>query len=376
MGVISFEIYGNSAFALHYNGNSFSSHGVSISWRPFLGIALNTRNARTIKVSHPQKLNYGPISVSASLKSGNAGLIGDGLLSNELEFKPSFDEYLKEMESARTVKGKRMESARTVGGKKHASNTKKQKREKGASRKPRLEGDEGGKKDGALKVFDTVMGKEGSSIGNCKLRERGAKRFKHEYDDKQSKADVTVKRKQGAELMGDRRLKNRNDRSKLQSDDCNLTESERGRMGNGEAWSNWNNNRSNIIKKEVSHELYSLETVGEKDVTTNQRDYRVDKIVVSNNVMRRGLERSYTKNESVVKGKGQENVKLNGSSKGFVDGGYNYDNLEVERAAFKNFEEFNGVVSKSHFSHKEMEDRIQRLAKSYVVDPLFCLWNT
>jgi hypothetical protein len=39
----------------------------------------------------------------------------------------------------------------------------------------------------------------------------------------------------------------------------------------------------------------------------------------------------------------------------------------VERAAFKNLEDPNNVISKAHFSHKEMEERIQKLAKQYVV---------
>ncbi|KAF7835272.1 pentatricopeptide repeat-containing protein [Senna tora] len=390
MGVFSFETNGNSAFALQCHGSSFSSQGVSISWRPFFGISLNARNARKIQLSHAQKLNYRP--VSASPKSGaNAGLISNSLLSNELEFKPSFDDYLKEMESVRTVRVKEIEPSRNVRDKKHTSRAKKQKMmEKGMSRKPRVEGDAGSgkfvklggrmdKTNGALKVVEKIMGKEGSSVASGKLRGRGAKRFKHEYDGKQRKSDVSVKLKQGAEIMKDTWLKHQNNRSIPKSDGCSL-KSGRGRIASSNGWSNWKINQRNIIDEEVSHGLHSFKTVEYNDLTTSQKDFNskekmpmVDKIVVSKNVMRKeGLERGYRKKENAVIENGQKNVKLNGSSKRFVDRGhYDYENLEVERAAFKTFEEFNDVINKPQVSHKEMEDRIERLAKAYVAVPLF-----
>lgn len=396
MGVISFEINANSAIALHHSGNSFSSHGVSISWRPFLGIPLNTRrrNSSKIQLSCAQKFNCAPVSASLETASNTGLITNNGLLSNELQFKPSFDDYLKEMESTRrTIRVKETEPSTSTSviwvGKKQASSTEKlkTKRENGMSKIPRSEGDEAskkfvklggrvGKKNGALKVAQTIMGREGSSVGNGnKLRERGAKRFKHEYDGKESKPDVTVKKKLGAEVMTDRWLKRQNHSSKPESDNRSLIRSERGRIGNTKDLSNWKNSRG---RGEVRHELHSLKAVGKKDATTSRKDHNSkekmpmeDKIVVSNNVMLKGLERGYTKNKNVVKENGQENVKFNGSRKHFVDRGYDYENLEVEREAFKTLQEFNGVIGMPQVSHKEMEDRIQRLAQSYVANPFF-----
>ncbi|KAK4253455.1 hypothetical protein QN277_010125 [Acacia crassicarpa] len=358
MEAFSFQISRNSAFALHCYGNSFSS-GVTIYWRPFLGRSLNTRNGSKGQVFHAQKLNYEP--VCASLKSGfKAGLTNDGLLSNKLEFKPSFDDYLKEMESSRTVK--EMESSRNVRVKKHATSTEKQKREKVMPRKPRLEvierstkfGKLAGRVDKAneLGIAETVMGKESSSVGHIKLRSRGANRFDLECDGEESKLEV----------MEDRY---RIDSSKPDSD-RNLIRRERRKTGNIKASLNWNSNCGNTRKEEVGHEVHTLKTSGGKDVKTSQiycnskgKMPIINKTVVSNNVEHNGLENSYTKTENVGKENGPENLNLIGSSRC-----YDYDNLEVERAAFKTFEEYNGVVNTPQVSHKDMEDRIQRLANS------------
>ncbi|XP_028752389.1 pentatricopeptide repeat-containing protein At1g30610, chloroplastic isoform X2 [Neltuma alba] len=372
MAVVSFEIGRNSAFALHCYGNSFSS-GLTISGRPFLGTSLNARNAGKGHVFHAQKLNYGP--VCASLKSGlNSGLINDGLLSSEFEFKPSFDDYLKEMESART-------SSRNVRVKEHATGAEKQKREKVMSRKPRLDGVEKGakfgklvgrmnkknelgiaEKNGPLQVVETVMGKESSSVGHIELRGRRFKRFDLEYDGNKSKLDITVKQKKEAEVMENRWLEYGINKSKPDSD-SNLIKRERRKTGHSKGSLNWNSNCGNTIEGEVGHKLHTLKTAGGTDVTTSQiccnpkgKMPVINKTVVSSNVLHNGREKSYTKNENVGKENGPKNLNLNGKKS------RDYDNLEVERVAFKTFEEFNGVVNKPQVSHKEMEDRIMRLA--------------
>lgn len=79
--------------------------------------------------------------------------------------------------------------------------------------------------------------------------------------------------------------------------------------------------------------------------------------------MDRGPGKRYSEIESMTNRNGRRNVKSNGSSKRFLNRGYDSDDLVVERAAFKNLEDPNNVISKAHFSHKEMEERIQKLAK-------------
>ncbi|KHN39846.1 Pentatricopeptide repeat-containing protein, chloroplastic [Glycine soja] len=106
--------------------------------------------------------------------------------------------------------------------------------------------------------------------------------------------------------------------------------------------------------------------LGEKIVSNRQRDYNTqgkpppggNKIVArQQQVQDRGLDRKrHTENGSLA--------YRNGSRKRFIDRGYDSDNLEVERAAFENLEDPNNVIRKSQFSHKEMEEKIQKLANS------------
>lgn len=64
-----------------------------------------------------------------------------------------------------------------------------------------------------------------------------------------------------------------------------------------------------------------------------------------------------------------EGIRRTRSRKGFVKEGED-DDLKIERVAFKNFEESN-IVNKPRVSKMEMEERIQKLAKSYVLYNLF-----
>ena len=61
-----------------------------------------------------------------------------------------------------------------------------------------------------------------------------------------------------------------------------------------------------------------------------------------------------------------EGVRRTRSKKAFLEEGED-DDLKIERAAFKNFEESNDVVDKPRISKMEMEERVQKLAKSYVL---------
>ena len=372
MGVIvGLEINGNSASALHCGGNSFSSYAVPISARPFFGNALNSRISAKFRVFHVRKLNFGPVSASLDGGGSNAGLVSEALLPKDLEFKPSFDEYLKAMESARTVRGKEH------GG--SAATTQKYKiREKGVSRKLRMEGGEGDKKfqrvgeKGHEKDDGFEASREGSS--RSKVRGKPIKGFKNEHDGKGSNFVENVRE--------DRLLKHKSHSLGPESDECSVSKSQgksrSGRTSNNIAKSNLNSSRGSVIERGVTHELYSSKISGEKVSSSRQRDYNTqgkapggDKIVASYKIMDRGIGRRDNGLKRIVNRNGQENVRLNGSSKRYLDRGYDSDDLEVERAAFKNFEDFNDVISKPQFSHKEMEERIQKLAKLYVAHSFF-----
>ncbi|KAI4295242.1 hypothetical protein L6164_035308 [Bauhinia variegata] len=373
MGVIGFEMNGNSPWL--YKWNSICSYRLLHSWKPFFGVDLKARNSRRTPVFHVQKLNYGP--VNASLKNGSIDRsTGDGLLTKELEFRPSFDEYLKAMESARTIK--RMNND---------SSTKKHKlREMDMSRKSRLEGVEGNKKceifggrmdeknelevakeDQALKVAENVMNKGGSSKASDGFREKRTRGFKNVYDRRKSKTDIMIKQKHHAEIMKDMRLKHQSRSSEPESDDCSMIKSESTNMGNSITGSNRNGRCGSIIEEETFPDLHSLRVLGEmgvKDYNSVGKTPGKDKIVTrSHSAMHREHEKSYTKIQNFMNENGHENVKLNRSSQDFYRGDYFSDNLEVERAAFKTYDEFNDVMSKPPVSRREMEERIQKLAK-------------
>ncbi|XP_027354230.1 pentatricopeptide repeat-containing protein At1g30610, chloroplastic isoform X2 [Abrus precatorius] len=375
MGVIGFEINGNSAsaYVLHYGANSFSSYAVPISLKPFFGYALNTRVAKKFRVSHVRKLNCGPVVVS--LNSGsNAGLISEGL-----EFKPSFDEYLKAMESAKTVRGK-----------KHASTTQKQKAvEKGVEgnynkkstrvgeKIDRKDGFEGAKDDGALRADELVVYKEGSSTSSGKVRGISNKGFQNEYDGKQSNLDVKAKQRNGAKVRQAGWLKHQSHSLEWESDGCSGIKNQdqsgsgSGRISKNTVRSNLDDRGGNVIEREVSHHLYSSKMSENKVVSFRQRDYNTqgktpsgDKIVANQKAMDRVHGRKHTESGSLMNINVQSKVKLNGSRKRFIDRGYNSDSVEVDRAAFKNLEDPDNVIKKLQFSHTVMEERIQKLAKS------------
>lgn len=61
-----------------------------------------------------------------------------------------------------------------------------------------------------------------------------------------------------------------------------------------------------------------------------------------------------------------EGIRRTRNRKVFLEEGED-DDLKMERAAFKNFEQSNDVVDKPRVSKMELEERVQKLAKSYVL---------
>ncbi|XP_020215004.1 pentatricopeptide repeat-containing protein At1g30610, chloroplastic [Cajanus cajan] len=367
MGIVGFEINGNpaSASALHYGVNSFSSYAVPISLRPFFGNALN---ARKIRVSNSRKPNFG--AVTASLNGGsNAGLISDPLLPTDSEFKPSFDEYLKAMKSAKTFRGNKPASTaqkqKTMEKGDGRSNTKKI--DSVGKKIYRKDGLVGAKEDGALKVDGAVVYREGSSRSSGKVRRTPIKGFRSENVRKGNNFDVKAEQKNGSLKRRSRSLEPEfDDRRGIENQD----KSGSGRTSKSIIRSGFNGSHGGIKERGVTHDLYSSKTWGEKVVDNRQRDYNTqgkfpdgDKIVARQEVKDIGFGRRNTENGSLINRNGLSNVKLNGSRKRFIDRGYDSDNLEMDRAAFENLDDPKRVIKKLQFSHKEMEEKIQKLAK-------------
>ncbi|CAK8575595.1 unnamed protein product [Lathyrus sativus] len=291
MVVIAFEFNSNftSSSSFHYAANSFSS-------RPFFA-------------SHAPKLNFSPVMVSMKYASNS-----DHHLHKELEFKPSFDEYLKAMESAKSVR---------------VSETPKKGYEGNHVRNFKRVGTKIYKKDD-----------EDSSTGNGSPRGKPKKESRDEYGGKE---------------------RNQHQSRSLEpnSDDSSVIiksqeEIRRGGISNNIIRSKLNGGRG------VAYDLYSSK-MSEQEVVHNRKGKTLggDHFVDRKKAMDRGPGKRYGENQRLTNG----SQRSNGNIKHFHNRGYDSDNLEVERAAFKNLEDPNNVITKAHFSHKELEERIQKLAK-------------
>lgn len=286
----SFILQGIGCFSSNCNWNTPSSLGFSVSWRPSFAVAVNARRTNCI-------------TVNTLLREESNGRSADnGLLDKELEFKPSFGEYLKTMESVRTGRGKNQ--LRTLNRSKSSS-----RRGKGVLRMPSLERDE-----------------ENVNLGDFKG---------HPYQEKKSKfgkQDELYKNSGGRSARG------------LVQDELDL------------GWENDDENSSEILEGKGSSK-------SQRDDKLKGRAYKAD----SSGLGSKGMRKRHEMNGAQVEKVGDEKIgikkgEFNKSRKGFLEKGGN-DILEIERAAFKNFEAFNDITVKKPVSKMEMEERIQKLAK-------------
>ncbi|XP_004495567.1 pentatricopeptide repeat-containing protein At1g30610, chloroplastic [Cicer arietinum] len=333
---MAFEITASSL--LHYGANSFSSsYVIPISPRPFFHNA--SRNK--FHLSHTPNHNFTPfIKVSINNNASNS----NDLLPNELEFKPSFDHYLKAMESSKSVTGNNMTVKKVDEG--NHRNVRNSKRLVGAKIFR--------KKDVAFDDEAIMSNKEGFCSGNGNVRGKVKKVIKKvEYGGIERNLD------DGKGNVRQDRLNRRSRSLDSKSDDCSVINKSRGKIGYGGG---------------VSNEIVRSNSNGRRGGSVVEREIVSSRGRTSggsggnfvgrkNVVMDRGPAKIYAEIEGLVNGNGRSNVKSNGRSKRFVNRGYDADNLEVARVAFKNLEDPNNVISKAHFSHKEMEERIQKLAK-------------
>lgn len=268
MVVISLEFNGNfTASALHYGANSFS---FSSSSYPLL--------------SRSRNLNFNPVMVS---------------MKNELEFKPSFDQYLKAMESVKN---------------------------------------------------NTLVKKKG---------------LHNEFQDDEVSSSSGKQKNKG--FRNERKQKSDGSKRRSRSLDSKSDEVDRIRERDNIIKSNLNGGRGgSVVERGVTYDL-EQQVVSIRERNNSRKGGKTlgggDNFVDRKKAMDRGPGKRYSEIESMTNRNGRRNVKSNGSSKRFLNRGYDSDDLVVERAAFKNLEDPNNVISKAHFSHKEMEERIQKLAK-------------
>ncbi|TYH52002.1 hypothetical protein ES332_D10G320800v1 [Gossypium tomentosum] len=262
MGIFSFE--SNRIYTSVSSPKPFPASGFFSCWRPTSRVALWSKN--------PSKKKR-----KFALRVVNSG---GGVLEKEFEFKPSFDEYLKTMESVRekkqSFKSNRGKSSRNFGENENMSK---------------------------IEHNDVKM----KSEGVVRARSKKALLVKSEDDDVKALRDNP----QVSRIQTEERTK---ESAKLRKCDSNSESYE---------------DNVNLIK-----------------FGGFSKEVKMSKVFKYNEVN--------SKNEG---------IRRTRSRKGFVEEGED-DDLKIERTAFKNFEEYNDIVNKPRVSKMEMEERIQKLAKS------------
>nr|DAD37280.1 TPA_asm: hypothetical protein HUJ06_007921 [Nelumbo nucifera] len=101
MGVSSLE--GSGLFFLNYFQNPSSSLGFPVSRKPISKVALNTKKVSRIELFSLRASSCRIMNVLSEGEATNRSS-SDGFLEKEFRFQPTFDEYLKAMESVKNIK--------------------------------------------------------------------------------------------------------------------------------------------------------------------------------------------------------------------------------------------------------------------------------
>ena len=378
MGVSYFER--NGIFASNCTWSSFSFNGVLIPRRPIFPIGLTVKKVHVFGV---KVQNYTAINALLKGESDNDNrLVGSGILEKELQFKPSFNEYLKAMESVRIRRERKQADNNNSKLKKQKPND----TEKGLFRTPTMEGDKGTvelkefeKKKSILdqeKVLKVVK-HEGLSKKDYGIasKESQVRRSKLGYKGKASKEFVDEIDTNEGHISG--KLMKQHQTSSIQQklEDSNL----------GKSTKAWRVQKVSKALVPVQRQRHSIKIEGEivgdasswgmlrqKGTDNSQWDDKsINKTLkgekIGAGIDRHGrLERKYLQVEEVANNdflceKGTLTRRGHSFSER-IDG----NGAEEERAAFKNFDEFSDVVDKPRVSRMEMEERIQKLAKQFV----------
>lgn len=291
MGISNFQRPGilDSGF----KPNSFSLSAFSIHWRPTFGVDLNCKN-RVLKRG----------TISKVLSKGGGG--SDGVLEKEFEFKPSFDEYLKVMESVRTVKDRNQ----GIG-------SKEQKSMKGLKDKVEGNAENTNELVGNIDVF--MNGKERQMEVISKLKEG----FRSK--------ERTVKKQEGGVTSGKRSSRYQSSGEQAELEDFSSSKS----TGNAE--------KSTRLRDPLQTKYYDMAVQGDKK--------------------HGGLKRNWLQEEKITdKVVAPKNGKLTRRNEAFLKR-VDDKSSTVEREAFRNFDEYNNIMDQPRVSQMAMEERIQQLAK-------------
>lgn len=314
MGVSNFQRHGilDSSFT----PNSFSLSAFSIHWRPTFHVDLSCKN---------RVLKRGTIN-KVMLKGGGS----DGLLEKDFEFKPSFDEYLKVMESIRTVKDRYQGNG---SKKQHSAENLKDKVVSGA---PLSQGNAENVRVGEGKALNVV--EQDELFGNTyKFNKKEGQmevisKLKDGFKSKERKFDEQVK-KAGGVTSGKRLLRYQHGENEAELEDFSLNKSIMTR----------NAAKSTSLRAPFQTKYYDMAIKGDKK--------------------QGGLKRNWLQEEKVTdKVVAPKNGKLTRRNVAFLKR-VDDKSSRVEREAFRNFDECNNIMDQPRVSQMEMEERIQQLAK-------------
>ncbi|CAK9179047.1 unnamed protein product [Ilex paraguariensis] len=192
-------------WASKYTMNLNFPSGFSIARGPIFGSALKMRKVEWKSILGSQMCSSGKVTVLLEGDSDNM-VVGGGSIEKEFEFKPSFDEYLKAMESVKSDREKRDE---------HNPNRRNLKNDSGGEAKKEMATDKIDCKDrGSRKVKDArKMGfEEGGNKGrthslvkvelDCKQSENFTKSKNGRWTNDQTSSVQGVERKDKFEGQG------------------------------------------------------------------------------------------------------------------------------------------------------------------------------
>ncbi|XP_021912344.1 pentatricopeptide repeat-containing protein At1g30610, chloroplastic [Carica papaya] len=353
MGVSCFHrsgIYGSS-----YNGKLVSSCGFSNSQKLIYRVGWSRINVEKIRFLDFRMLTVGAVNALSKGETDNV-LSGGGILEKEFEFRPTFDEYLKTLESVRTGREKKQT---------HRSDRDKVKHDSSGSDVLETPILERGEKD--VKLRDSggfPKGKKMSKVGKHQVNgnDKGIAaregKVRHDFDHEERGIGESRNRlnreKRGRDeivpiIVGGQAMKTKHSKDSRLGKSKKLQDPQEGSVISYNAHSKG----STIDKKgELGRNRTSTDMLGRKEKSFKGENFGVtlskDRIQAERDAEKRTVSSSLRLIRSSKKASGNENY---GSS------------LEMERAAFKNFEEPIDVVNKPGVPRIEMEERIQKLAK-------------
>ncbi|XP_062012510.1 pentatricopeptide repeat-containing protein At1g30610, chloroplastic [Rosa rugosa] len=318
----------NGILATNCSPKPFPLSGFLICGRTIFGIGLEEKNVKKSRVSGIRPLNRGTV-ISALAKEGTDNRsVGSEILEKDFEFKPSFDQCLKVMGSVK------LRSDKDKSSRPKEDNPKHNMRNRNVSRRQLSEANEERVKSGeserqldrgnVSKVAKLYENANGTTEQSKRLRVRG---YKDEYDSRQSDMDEKEKMK----IRGD--------------------------TSNGK-WSRYTgrpeqeldfNSGKGALARNAKESPRDYKSTGQ-DFERRKSDVRSED----------GFERYRISAEKATDNRAFSPRSGNSTKNGRDFPRRDYD----ERAAFKNYDEFSDIMDKPRVSQMQMEERIQKLAKS------------